>query len=77
MGNIVIIYCNVSVLQGFFVLIDIYWLVNNVNLSLIDNNKYFGGNLNILLLIINNIVFLDIGEYRCVVINFVGFIISL
>lgn len=76
-GIIIVIYCIVSVIQGFFVLIVVYWLFKGVNLSFLESNKYFGGNLNIKLLIINSIGFIDVGEYRCVVINFVGFIISL
>lgn len=72
MGNTVTIHCNASVSQGSPALTDIYWLVNNVNLSLTDNNKYSGGNLNTPSLTINNIASSDIGEYRCVATNLVG-----
>lgn len=40
-----------------------YWLFNGGNLSIIENIEYLGGNVNILLLIINNKVFIDVGKY--------------
>lgn len=76
-GIIIVIYCIVSVIQGFFVLIVVYWLYNGKNLDILDSVKYFGGIMNFLLLIIKNIVFIDVGVYYCGVINFVGLIISL
>lgn len=46
-------------------------------MDILNSVKYFGGIVSNLLLFIYNIVFIDVGEYWCGVINFVGFCISL
>lgn len=46
-------------------------------MDILDSVKYFGGIVNIILLFINNIGFIDVGEYCCGVNNFFVFLNSL